>query len=147
MHDSNRVRCREPRQDKIDLRRNLSQLARSRSRDEIGHRPAFRELHRVPGDVATTVPIEDRNDGRMRELGGEPCLAPEPSDRSFITRYMRVQELERNFPTERQIADAPDRTERPGAEGCQHFVLVTEDPAQACFDGFPRVVRTRVLAA
>ena len=37
--------------------------------DQVAHRAAFGELHRVPRHVAAGIPIEDRNDRRVRELG------------------------------------------------------------------------------
>ena len=72
----------EPVEDEIDLRRDLVERARSGSRDEVRDRSAFGELHRVPGDVAAAVPVEDRNDRRVRELRREPALRAESGRRS-----------------------------------------------------------------
>ena len=80
MDDGVRVRGDECVQHGVNLRRDLRERARSVARDQVRHRAALGELHRVPRDVSAAVPVVDRDDGRMRELRGEPCLAPKTRD-------------------------------------------------------------------
>ena len=77
MDDPDRVCRGETAEKEVHLRRDLGHRTRPGARDEVGDRSSFRELHRVPRHVATAVPIEDRHDGRVRELRGELRLAPE----------------------------------------------------------------------
>ena len=128
----------EPAQNEIDLRRDLGERPRSRARDQVGDRSALGELHRVPRDVAAAIPVEDRNDRRMRELRREPRLAPKAADDALVARDVRMQQLERDLAAEREIAHAPHRSERAGAERGEHFVVVGERPAQAHFGRFGR---------
>src|SRR5213075_1164555 len=104
------------------------------------------ELHCVPRDVAATVPIEDRNDGRMRELRGEPRLAPKTSDHPLIAGDVRMEELERNLATQCEISYAPHRAERYCAERREHFIVVGKGPAKLHFGRLGRVRCSRLIA-
>ena len=146
VHDPDRVRGGESAENEVDLRRDLGERARSRPRDQLGDRAALGELHRVPRHVAAAVPVEDRDDGRMRELRRELGLATKATDDALVARDVRVQQLERDLAAERQIADAPHGSERPGAERGEHFVVVGERPSQAHFGRFARVQRARLVA-
>src|SRR6478736_4523099 len=101
MDDADRVRRRQTVENEVDLRGDLVECARAGSRDEVRDRTALGELHRVPGDVAAAVPVEDRNDRRVRELRRESRLAAKTADDAFVARNARMEELERHLAAER----------------------------------------------
>ena len=116
------------------------------ARHQFGHRAALRQLHRVPRDVTAAVPVEDRDDRRMRELRRELGFATEAPDDALVARDVRVQQLERDLAAERQIAHAPHGSERAGAERGEHFVVVGERPAETHFGRFARRAAARLVA-
>ena len=130
MHDPDGVRGREPAEHFVDLRRDFRQRSCPAARDQIGHRTALGELHRVPGHVAPAVPVVDRHDGWMRELRGESCLAPEPAHGAFVARDVGMQELQRDLTAERLVPHAPHGAETAGTERGDDLVIVGEGPAE-----------------
>src|SRR5205823_6382440 len=124
MDYADRVRRGETAEHEIDLGYDFRQSTRSRPLDKLGDRASLGELHRVPGDVATAVPVIDRNDRRMRQLRGELRLTTKARHRPLVARDVRMQKLERNLPAKTQITHAPHRPERSGADRGEHFVIV-----------------------
>ena len=80
----------------------------------------------------------------MGELRGQPCLAPEPADGALVAGHVRMQELERDLATEREVAHSPHGAERARSEGRNHFVVLGESPAEAHFG---RLARRRGVIA
>ena len=130
MDDAHGMRRGQTAQHAVHLRRDLRHGARAGAGDQIAHGAILGELHRVPGDVAATVPIVDRDDGRMRELRRELRLATEATDRALVARDVRVQQLERDLAPEREIAHAPHGSEGPRAKRRDDLVVVGKRPAQ-----------------
>src|SRR5881227_2022844 len=83
--------------------------ARSGAFDQVGDGPAFRELHRVPGNVPARIEIVNRHDRGMRQLRGELGFTAEPADGAFVARDLRMQQLEGDLASQRQVAHTPDR--------------------------------------
>ena len=117
----------------IHLRCDLGQRARSHAFHVIRDRAALGQLHRVPRDAGTRVGVVDRHDGGMRQLRRELRFAAEACDRPRIARHVRMQQLERHFAAEREVAHAPHRTERAAADFGLHVVIVARGPPQAHF--------------
>ena len=130
MHDAHGVRRGEPAHHAVDLRGDLGERPRAGARDQVGYGAAFGEFHCVPRDVATTIPVINRDDGRVRELRGEPRLTAEATDGALVARHMRVQQLERHLAAEGEVAHPPHGTERPRAEWGDHLVVIADGPAE-----------------
>src|SRR6185437_2044021 len=110
----------------IDVRRNLLQTARAAARDQLRDGAAFGQLHRVPGKSCPAVPVVDRDDRRMRQLGSEPSLLPECTDRLGVSRDVGMQDLESNLALERQVARTPDSSKAAAAQLGQDLVVVAD---------------------
>ncbi len=83
----------------------------------------------------------------MRELRGELRFATEPADDALVARDVRVQQLERHFAAEREIAHAPHRSERAGAQCREDLVVVRERPAESHLGGLAGELLIRLVAA
>src|SRR5205085_8828730 len=101
----------EAAEHEVDLRRDLGECPRTGSFDELRNGPSLGQLHRVPRDVAAAVPVIDGDDRRMGELRRQLCLAAKTRHGSLVARNVRVEQLERDFPPETEIANTPHRAE------------------------------------
>src|SRR4051794_7936317 len=107
MQDADCMRGGESAQHTVDLWCDLCQRPCASTSDQVRHRTTFGQLHRIPRDIATTIPIVDRNDGGMRELRCKTGLTSKATDGPLISRDVLMQQLQRNLAAERQVADAP----------------------------------------
>ena len=101
--DALRVRVGEPPADVAQNPRELRRRHRSAVSNAVAERLAINERHDEEHDVADFVDGKDRDDVRVRELGGGARFLQEALLECWLTGEMRLQKLERHGPLQRYV--------------------------------------------
>ena len=111
-------------------RRILVERQRSLALDQLRQAGPVDQLHRVPQEPRPPGDVEDVDDVRVAELGGELRLTPKALDYLRVLGERGVQHLERHLALEVEVAHPVHPAEAPGPEECQQLVVVAEGTAQ-----------------
>ncbi len=98
--------------------------------DQLAEVLAFDQLHRVPQQAVALVNVVDADDVGVLEARGQPRLAVEPLDHLRVARERGVEDLERDFPFQPEVADPVHPAERAAAHLAQQLVVVAQGAAE-----------------
>jgi hypothetical protein len=129
VHDADRVRRLEPRDDLLEDRPRLAELHPSAALETSREGLAVEQLHGQEAPLAVADEIVDAADVAVRDLLGEPDLVTETLQRRAARRALGGQQLDRHPAAELAVLGLVDLAHPPDAEQPHDLEALAEDCA------------------